>query len=285
ENLGDQSGPIPAPYPKGFAAFWSMKYEITEDQFVSFFNTLTNGQKVNNDPTGPDGKNTDAEFSRNTLAWTSGNMTTLAPERAVSFLTYESCAAYLDWAGLRFMTELEFEKAAKGPTHTVDMFASGSPSVFDGGIYTIDNDGSANAIITNHGENITNMTYFITDQGGPDRVGIHAASSVNNTREETGGSYYGIMELSGNVYERLIGIGTPINRAYDGSHGDGELTGSGFHNVVSWPANGSEGAHSYRGGSWANDVGFCRIADRNSACILNSVTNGRIGIRGGRSGQ
>ncbi|MEM6724408.1 MAG: SUMF1/EgtB/PvdO family nonheme iron enzyme, partial [Bacteroidota bacterium] len=285
ENQGDQLGPIPAAYPKGFGAFWSMKYEITEDQFISFFNTLTDTQKDNNDPTGPDGKNSDGVVLRNTLAWITGYMTTDAPERAVSFLDYESCAAYMDWSGLRFMTELEYEKSAKGPTHTVDQLASGGTSAFAAGPYTIDNDGEADAIITNHGENITNVTFFITDQGGPDRVGIHAASSINNTREETGGSYYGIMELSGNLYERVIGVGSPVNRAYEGTHGDGELTNSGVHNVVSWPANGSEGAHAYRGGSWANEIGLCRVADRTSACILNAITNSRIGIRGGRTAE
>ena len=115
------------------------------------------------------------------------------------------------------------------------------------------------------------------------RVGIFAASAVNPTRVETGGSYYGVMELSGNLYERVIGVGSPVNRAFTGLHGDGELLSSGNHNVTNWPAVGSEGAHAYRGGSWTNPVPRCAIADRESACILGSVTNSRIGMRGGRT--
>lgn len=284
ENQGDQLGPIPAEYPKGFAAFWVMKYEITEDQWLCFFNSLTDTQKDNHDVTDADHKNTDAVVSRNTIAYTSGNGTTLAPNRAISFLNYNDCAAYLDWTGLRFITELEYEKASKGPVHVNNALATGGTAVFDE-LYNINNDGEADAIITNPGENITNMCYFINDPGGPMRVGIFAASAVNNTREETGGSYFGVMELSGNLYERCIGVGTPLNRGYEGTHGDGELTFSGQHNVLTWPAPGSEGAHAYRGGSWSNDIGFCRTADRTSACILNSVTNSRIGLRGGRTAE
>ena len=282
ENQGDQMGPIPADFPKGFMAFWSMKYEVTEDQWVCFFNSLTDSQKANHDVTDSDHKNSDATISRNTISWTSGNAVTSAPSRAINFLNYEDCAAYFDWTGLRFMTEMEYEKACKGPINVYNSFASGGTAVHDQ-LYTINNDGTDNAIVTDPGVNITNMCYFDTDPGGPMRVGIFAASAVNSTRIETGGSYFGIMELSGNLYERCIGVGTPINRGFEGSHGDGEITSAGAHNVATWPVPGSEGAVAYRGGSWANDTKFCLVADRTSACILNSVTNSRIGIRGVRT--
>jgi len=176
-------------------------------------------------------------------------LTTDAPARAVSFLSYEDNAAYYDWTGLRFLTEMEFEKAAKGPIHILDMVASGGVTVFDE-LYTLSNDGMENADITNPGENITNMCY---------------------------------MELSGNLYERCIGVGTPINRAYTGAHGNGEVLSSGNHNVANWPAVGSEGAIAYRGGSWANSSSLCAVADRNSAAVLSSITNSRIGARGART--
>ena len=282
ENNGDQMGPIPADFPKGYAAFWIMKYEVTEDQWICFFNSLTETQKTNLDITDSDHKNSDGVITRNTIAWTSGNATTSAPARAVSFLGYEDNAAYLDWSGLRFITEMEFEKAAKGPNHTLDMIASGATTAFDQ-LYTINNDGMENAFVSNPGEGITNMCYQLTDPIGPMRVGIFAASAVNPTRVETGGSFYGVMELSGNLYERLIGVGSPINSAYTGGHGDGQLLTSGDQNVVNWPAVGSEGAIAYRGGSWFNPVIRCQVADRNSAAILFSVTNDRVGFRGCRS--
>lgn len=284
ENQGDQLGPIPADFPKGYGAFWCMKYEITEDQWIAFFNSLNDTQKGNHDVTDSDHKNTDAVVARNTIAYTSGNATTDAPARAINYLAYEDCAAYLDWTGLRFMTELEFEKACKGPSHNDNMLATGGTSLHDE-LYTITDDGTENALISNPGVGISNVIFFATDPGGPARVGILAASAQNPTREETGGTYYGIMEMSGNLYERCIGVGTPTNRAFAGTHGDGILSAAGAHNVPTWPAVGSEGAVSYRGGSWANDIGFLRVADRTSACILNSITNGRIGIRGVRTGE
>ncbi|MEM9547557.1 MAG: SUMF1/EgtB/PvdO family nonheme iron enzyme [Bacteroidota bacterium] len=282
ENSGDQLGPIPAAFPKGYDAFWIMKYEVSEDQWLCFFNSLTNTQKGNHDLTDSDHKNSDAVVSRNTIAYTSGNATTDAPARACNFTSYEDMAAYLDWTGLRFITELEYEKAGKGPTHIINMTAAGTTTGFDQ-LYTIDNDGDENASISNPGESIGNFCYQPTDPGGPMRVGIFAASALNPTRVETGGSYYGVMELSGNLYERVIGVGSPINRAYTGNHGDGEILNSGFHNVANWPAVNSEGAICYRGGSWTNSLGRLGVADRESAALLSSITNGRIGLRGCRT--
>lgn len=284
ENNGDQMGPIPADFPKGFDAFWIMKYEISEDQWICFFNSLTDLQKSAHDVTDDDHKNSDAVISRNTIAYTSGNATTSAPSRAIAYLSYEDNAAYYDWTGLRFITELEFEKASKGPTHIINMQASGGVTPYDQ-VYTFVNDGMENANISNPGENITNMNYSSTDPGGPVRVGIFASSAINPTRLETGGSYFGVMELGGNLYERCIGVGTPINRAFTGNHGNGELLSNGNHNVLNWPAVGSEGAVSYRGGSWINSSSLCATADRNSSCVTSSITNSRIGARGGRTGN
>ncbi len=279
---GDQLGPIPAEFPKGYAAFWSMKYEISEDQWICFFNSLTETQKTAHDITDVNHKNTDAVLSRNTVAYTSGNATTSAPSRAISYLSYEDNAAYYDWTGMRFMTELEFEKAAKGPTHILNMLASGGTTAYDQ-TYTMTNDGQENANISNPGESITNINYSSTDPGGPMRVGIFASSALNPTRVETGGRYYGVMELSGNLYERCIGAGSPVNRAYTGLHGNGEILSNGDHNVSGWPAVGSEGAISYRGGSWSNGIAFCPIADRFDGANLSSIANNRIGARGVRT--
>ena len=41
---GDMLGPIPAPFPKGYAAFYCMKYEMSQTQYVEFFNSLTQTQ-------------------------------------------------------------------------------------------------------------------------------------------------------------------------------------------------------------------------------------------------
>jgi len=40
-DIGDRTGPIPATFPKGFNAYYCMKYEISQQQYVDFLNTLT----------------------------------------------------------------------------------------------------------------------------------------------------------------------------------------------------------------------------------------------------
>ncbi|PHI20273.1 hypothetical protein CEQ90_08790 [Lewinellaceae bacterium SD302] len=286
EDVGDQLGPIPAAFPKGFDAFYVMKYEVTQDQWVSFFNTLTQAQKANLDVTGTMGKNTDDEFARNAISWPdAGNATTTLPNVALNYVAAEMILPYLDWSGLRPITELEYEKACRGPLPAVNgEFAWGNGNIHNVP-YEYTNIGTPEEGISNPGTGVGNAVYTITGgaPSGPKRVGILAASAVNNSREESGGSYYGVMELTGNLYERCITVGNPSGRAFSGEHGDGLITAAGDANVVNWPA-GALGI-GYRGGSYANNVPFIYVSDRNDAS--NEITNGntRLGFRGGRTAQ
>lgn len=131
-RAGDAAGPIPAAYPKGFAAFYCMKYELTEGQWVDFFNTLAEAQKVARDITsaGNGGKNTDDPVKtgnnprawwwifRNTVSWTGGEAASQERDLACNHLSWADGAAWADWAGLRPMTELEYEKARRAPQAT-----------------------------------------------------------------------------------------------------------------------------------------------------------------------
>ncbi|MCP9235523.1 SUMF1/EgtB/PvdO family nonheme iron enzyme [Lewinella sp. JB7] len=279
---GDQIGPVPAAFPKGYAGFYCAKYETTQAQYVAFFNTLTQAQRVALDVTGPGGKNTDAVSARNGIAWNeSGNATTSLPDVALNYVSNQVALAYLDWAGLRPMTELEFEKAGRGPAEPIQgEYAWGTSSIF-ATTYTAMNAGQPSEQFLGLGEGTGNAHYAATNPTflGPARVGIFAASALNANREETGGSYYGIMELSGNLYERMITIGNPEGRAFNGSHGDGEISNT--HNVLSWPV-GNLGL-GYRGGSHANGAPFLRLSDRNDAATELVGANTRLGFRGVRS--
>jgi len=44
---GDQSGPIPADFPKGYNDFYIMKYEVTQWQYTEFLNMLPRAQQNN----------------------------------------------------------------------------------------------------------------------------------------------------------------------------------------------------------------------------------------------
>jgi len=250
---GDHSGVLSSSYPKGFGAFYCMKYETTEAQWLAFFNSLTEEQKGYHDITDADRKNSDGTVDRNTIAWAGGNADAIstAPDRAIAFVAADDINAYMDWAAMRPMTELEFEKAARGPlTPKAGEFAWGNDRI-SSTVYTIQNDGLNNELVNNPAIGTGNALYrtTYTNFDGPGRSGIFASSAVNKTREETGGSYYGIMELSGNLFESCITVGNAAGRDYTGVHGNGIIsTVSGSGTVSNWPNNTSGEGYGARGG-------------------------------------
>lgn len=283
---GDQTGTLDAEFPKGYGAYYCMKYEVSQAQWIAFFNTLTESQKLGNDITDAEGKNSDAEISRISVSWAGGtaNATTTNPDVPVSYVRISRMKAYLDWSGLRPMTELEFEKACRGPIlPKAGEFAWGSANISSND-YTFANIGETNESITNLEENTGNAIYNANDGTltGPKRCGILAASAVNKTREETGGSYYGIMELSGNLYERCITVGTSRGRTFSGIHGNGIINSSGAGTVINWPFDDGDGL-SYRGASHINGPQFLRVSDRQDGANGFPGNNNRIGFRGVRT--
>ncbi|MEM7110422.1 MAG: SUMF1/EgtB/PvdO family nonheme iron enzyme [Bacteroidota bacterium] len=284
---GDQTGTLSADFPKGFAAFYCMKYEVSEGQWVAFFNSLSESQKANRDLTDAAHKNSDAVVSRNTIAWSDGtsSATTTAPDRALNYANVGDINAYLDWSGLRPMTELEYEKACRGPVFPkAGEFAWGNANIASVE-YTLLNDGASNEQISNPEEGTGNAIYLQTNGAlsGPLRVGVFAASAINSNREETGGSYYGIMELSGNVYERCITVGTTLGRSFTGVHGNGLISSLGNANAANWPSALTGDGYSYRGAAWVNDSDFLRVSDRFDGASFISTGNNRLGFRGVRS--
>jgi formylglycine-generating enzyme required for sulfatase activity len=281
---GDRLGPIPAAFPKGYAAFYCMKYEMSQSQYVAFFNTLTQTQRTNLDVTGPDGKNQDTELNRNGVSWDgAGNATTTLPDLPLNYVNNTILFAYLDWAALRPMTETELEKAGRGTASPVNNeFAWGTANIHATD-YTYQSLGTPNEIASNPGVGVGNAIYGETNgtPSGPKRCGLLAASAFNANREETGGSYYGVMELTGNLYERCITVGNPEGRAFTGTHGNGLITSGGNHNVPSWPA--TNAGIGYRGGSFFNGSNFIRLSDRFDAASVLAGANNRLGFRGVRT--
>ncbi|MEL6652939.1 MAG: SUMF1/EgtB/PvdO family nonheme iron enzyme, partial [Bacteroidota bacterium] len=274
--------------PKGYNAFYCMKYEVSQGQYVDFFNTLTSTQKIARDLSNSNHKNTDGSVARNTFAYTSGAATTTTPDRAVNYVNNNDALAYLDWAGLRMMTEFEYEKACRGPqTPVPGEFAWGTANIHTpANPFNVLSDGSPAALVSDPGLQVGNCAYqtTMTGFGGPLRCGIFAASASNHTREETGGSYYGIMELTGNLYERTVSVGAPIGRGYTGLHGDGSIDPGGEHNVANWPAL-ADGSIGYRGGSYANSTPYIRVSDRYDGSGAFNIANSRLGFRGVRTAQ
>ena len=277
-------------YPKGYNAFYCMKYEISQSMYGDFLNLLTRIQQSNRWTITP-GKWT-SNFSvsnlpieRNGLKCYSdpgepfpfiyvndlngnniGNEITDGSDIPCP-LTWADGFAFADWAGLRPMSELEYEKICRGDQAPVpNEFAWGNASICTNNYLLNTNAGAYDVSITNlcSGAN-GNCTY---DNAGStssvQRVGIFAGNSGN--RVGAGATLYGVMEMTGNLLERVITLSNDglvdHGRKFDGSHGNGDLDNFGFANVPNWINEvGSEGV-TFRGGSWKSPVNQLPVSYR-----------------------
>jgi hypothetical protein len=247
---GDQAGPIPADFPKGYNAFYCMKYEISQQEYVDFLNSLTQAQANTRKYDKPI-DNFRYEIGGSEV----GSYTTTNPYVACNWLSWADVAAYLDWSGLRPMTELEFEKACRGTMSAIaNQYAWGSTDIT--AVTGISNGGASNETANNSG---ANACYGNNGTGGPMRVGTFATAS--STREQAGATYYGIMEMSGNLWEYSVTVGNPTGRTYTGTHGDGTLDALGDADAYTWPGTDADGAGS-RGADWWDDAPFLQSSDR-----------------------
>jgi formylglycine-generating enzyme required for sulfatase activity len=271
---------IPSAFPKGYQAHYMMKGEISQGQWVEFFNTLTSTQKSTRDITADKSDNLNY---RNNVSWVSGLAT--LPDRgggaryegvAMNYLSWADLTAYLDWSGLRPMSELEFERAGRGPYRAVSgEYAWGSTSMTRA--TSISNSG----LLSERAQSGANMAGNHASVQGPLRVGSFASGGVA-TRIAAGAGYYGAMDLSGNVSERPVTVGNSTGRSYEGRyHGNGVLDSSGEPDVTTWPGTEATGS-GIRGGHWNNSDTSARLSDRSSAGFVASIRWSDLGGRGVR---
>ena len=323
---------LPLAFPKGYNAFYLMKYEVTQGQYRDFLNTLTRAQQaarvatvitagttsvtnryvMNNTPDAANiasannyrnGIRCDAtihtsnpvtfycDYNNNGV----GNESTDGEWIACNYISWADLSAFADWAGLRPMTELEFEKACRGGGVTDSV-----TGVYAWGNTTLE---TATSSLTTlkigtalETPNQGNCNYSSCTPDGPYRVGSYADST--STRQNSGASYYGVMDLSGSLWERPVTVGNGTSgtviggRAFTGSHGDGVLTTltsyQGNATNPDWPGydttyptRGVFGAvgSGYRGGNWRNGATYARASDRRYAASTNP---GRHYYSGGR---
>ncbi len=290
-----------AAFPNGYNSFYCMKYEISQRQYAEFLNTLSYTQQVTRTAVLPNsvsgtGALSKTNANRNGIDIKTPGVANTKPAEyacnldgdkiydevndgqwiACNFLSWADLTAYFDWSGLRPMTELEFEKACRGSgTPGANEYAWGTESLLQ--ILSLKNPGTADETYGNGGANVSSNHYVVAGVAGPVRVGAFAAGS--KSRAQSGATIFGIMEMSGNLWERVVSAGA--NPVFTGTHGNGQLAINGNADAALWP--GVDGKLSgFRGGSWFFYNTGLRISDRFSAQYEFSgrdVDNGGRGVR------
>ncbi|MCA6438865.1 MAG: hypothetical protein IM581_02970, partial [Chitinophagaceae bacterium] len=133
---GDKVAEYPD-FPTGYLSFYCMKYDVTQGQYADFLNTLslrdttlsyyyTDTSRLKKVPgkyklalqtLDPVYGMTPLDLQRHTIVMDSTEVkyTVSRPDRAYAKGNTTTYLSFSDWAALRPMTELEYEKAARGP--------------------------------------------------------------------------------------------------------------------------------------------------------------------------
>ena len=300
--IGEGEDGIPAAFPKGFRAFYIMKYEITQGAYVDFLNTLTVQQQIARTR-----NTTEASAATHRAMLQSNasdrNFIKIVRQGIIEFgvdmnnnnifneeadghgvanaMNAFDLMAFLDFSGLRPMTELEFEKAARGPRDPIpNEFAWGSTFWRSQTAQTgpaLPAPGQHNAWFIDGGlpterPIVANVNHMAASQWAVGRNGMFANDSSG--RVVSGASYWGVMELSSNLWELTINVINVESRGFTGQHGDGRLSLGGMHNVTGWPM--SHFGFGLRGGSAAEAIGIASghsVSARASAFWNSAVTN------------
>jgi len=335
--------PLPARFPKGVAAFYCMRSELTEGAYVEFLNTLTYEQQkahTRGEPEAPP----DSPVGTKCLGHTSvviavpgrqrveervsrgdGVIATVnrldtpavyrteAPYTACGHMGVRDGIDFAGWAGLRPMTELEYEKACRGPVKPIpDEYAWGTKDIANGkepvSGYEVRNIGKPDEhVVCVRGDGQCNVAWWGTlgrpnhpvdesaeapepaatnrpaevpaGNGPPGRkpttviddepdhdTGGPRGTSTNPYREflgplraevfagpttqrlSAGASYWGILEMSGNLWEMTITVGSKAGRRFEGTHGNGSLEPSPGWHLPSWESASNDRAFRGRGG-------------------------------------
>jgi formylglycine-generating enzyme required for sulfatase activity len=167
---------------------------------------------------------------------------------------------------------MEFEKFCRGPLTPVNSEYAWGTTSRAVNPYALSSGGQGEeSISANYSVSAGNANYLSTSStvNGPMRVGIFSANASNTGRIASGSSYWGIMELSGNLHERCVTLSNAAGRAFTGVHGDGMLDSSGYANVSQWPGTNATGIIC-RGGSWNDPEIMMRVSDRS---LINNTDN------------
>lgn len=357
------TAPTSSSYPNGYNAFYTMKYEVSQQQYCDFLNTLNydrQAYRVNcgngaacsgflRHPNAAVGMRAfinafDDHVGVAIKIRTSGTASSTPAVYGVDFAnrlnenwgssnggdlpfnygTIRDWYAYADWAGLRPMTELEYEKSARGPGLPVLNelawgLANNSTNLYDAGYGSSGtmqplNPGAANEVPNSPSGTKGNAAYYMTMHRNlegdwptfsivrPLRSGAFATSST--TRTTSGASFYGVMDLSGNVSEMTMSIFNWFGFVNQGGdfttsmNGDGIIndgmdgagyfgfTGFGGCDLISFRGGNYFSAsqhlnisHRYGGGAFSPAENWAPTTTSSSGCDISNRYRGLVGFR------
>lgn len=285
---------LSANYPTGYDAFYSAKYETSNAQMIDFLNTLTYDQQLNMTDYLPNGArkaiafNTGSANHNNCIEIDTPGVSATQPAvygsnlvnnavfndgddgqniACISF-TVRRAIAYLDWCGLRPMTDMEYEKICRGTKYTgtpnprvLNEYPWGTTNftAYSGTAISYLGTDSArrNGVVVNGRAMAlgSNLAYPAA------RCGLLAESGTG--REAAGASFYGVMDLCGNVRDLAFFTNATANNITTLSLGDGTLTTvlgptNGDGNVSGWS---SYSANTYWGNKGFGTYGYVGVTE------------------------
>lgn len=315
---------LAANYPTGYQAIYSAKYETSNAQMVDFLNCLTYDQQLNLTDNAPNGV-------RNTIAFSTGssnankiieidtpgvsatkpaiygnNYTQDAIHNNVNdgqniaciAFTVQRAIAYLDWCGLRPMTDMEYEKICRGTKYTgvpnprvLNEYPWGTTNLTAYSATAISYIGTDSARRNGAVVNGRAMVNGFNIAYPAARCGLFAQSGTG--REAAGAAFYGVMDLTGNARDLAFFTNATNNSITMSSLGDGNLTTTlgptnGDGNVAGWSDYSTNTYWGNKGFGTYGAVGvadYHRVSNRQESPITTSyltTTYHSQGVRGVR---
>ena len=305
-NYGSTVG-LPSTFPLGWNSFYCMKYEISQGQYASFLNSLAFMQQYARgcNPASSVGAyaiGITTNPSRNGIKIKTSGVFAVTPavfgcdlnnngtfdeaadgqNIACNWLSWTDLTSYLDWAALRPMTEFEYEKVCRGaaPVATNGEFSWSTITITQALSSALNNAGQVSETSTAAGNGLCAYGGNAT-ANGPLRGGFAAGATTN--RSQAGASWYGVVEMTGNVWEQCVGGFNFNYSGFTGLNGDGALTAAGVANTTGWPPlGGGLGGGIVRGGGYDSTAPSCTVSDRFSMVSSSNAGTVRGNSNGGR---
>ncbi|MDE5639465.1 MAG: formylglycine-generating enzyme family protein, partial [Odoribacter sp.] len=289
---------LSANYPKGYGGFYVMKYETSQEQYVTFLNTLTRseqetllgasllsslspGRYVFGDSLQPTFRNGiilsgklsgqpyifDNNLNGNDVYGEDGDGQCIA----CNYMSLNDMLAYASWSGLRPMSELEYERACRAP-FPQDPVAGEYPWNSNTGVSRVTGlsaGGKETEVASNSTCNVNSGNGLTGSNQGPVRCGLFARSTSSQTA--AGATYWGVMEMAGNVRELVAAVShTSLSRT---------TNGGGTFSTSAWTS--TPTLFGLRGGGFSGADSLLRTSNRSEMTAVASVAdrNNSVGFR------